>query len=241
MRGLTLPSSFPAFAVLAVLGCRAERVHPKPEPLGRSSMPAASAGADRIALPPPAASGGMSLEQALRARRSQREFARRPLPLVELGQLAWAAQGVTEPEGGLRAAPSAGALYPLELYFLVPDGVLHYLVAEHAFERKGNRDQRQALSDAALSQPSIRQAPCDVVIASVTDRTRKKYGDRAPLYAALEAGHVGQNLLLQATARGLAGVPIGAFDGSAVSRLLGLAPGEEPLYIIALGYPPESR
>jgi len=181
----------------------------------------------------------MSLEQALAARRSQREFASKPLPLVELGQLAWAAQGVTEPDDGLRTAPSAGALYPLELYFLLPDGVLHYIVAEHAFERKSDRDQRAVLSDAALSQLSVRSAPCDVVIASVTGRTREKYGDRAPLYVALEAGHVGQNLLLEATARGLAGVPIGAFDGPAVSRVLGLAPEEEPLYIIALGYPPE--
>jgi SagB-type dehydrogenase family enzyme len=180
----------------------------------------------------------MSVERALNTRRSQREFAPEPLTLAELGQLAWAAQGITDPEGGLRTAPSAGALYPLELYFLVPDGVLHYLPAEHAFARKSLRDEREALSSAALSQTSIRRAPCSVVIVTVTQRTRAKYGDRAPLYVALEAGHAGQNLLLQATARGLVGVPIGAFDTPAVGRLLGLAPGEEPLYIIALGYPP---
>jgi SagB-type dehydrogenase family enzyme len=240
MRSYTLPVSLPAVAVLAALGCRAERVNPKPEPLPGSNAPAAPTATGKVSLPAPVLSGSMSLEQALHARRSQREFAPKPLPLVELGQLAWAAQGVTEPKLGLRTAPSAGALYPLELYFFTADGVLHYLPAEHAFERKGDRDQRSALSDAALSQSSVRLAACDVVIASVTDRTREKYGDRASLYVALEAGHVGQNLLLQATARGLVGVPIGAFDGSAVSKVLGLGQGEEPLYIIALGYPPEA-
>ncbi|MBN1609837.1 MAG: SagB/ThcOx family dehydrogenase [Polyangiaceae bacterium] len=241
MYGLARPVSFPALAVLAVLGCRPERVEPKPEPLVPSSPPAAPSSADRIALPAPVTSGTMSVEQALLTRRSQREFAPTPLPLGELGQLAWAAQGITEPANGLRTAPSAGALYPLELYFVVADGVLHYLPADHTLARNSQRDEREALSTAALLQTSIRDAPCSVVIVSVTERTREKYGDRAPLYVALEAGHVGQNLLLQATARGLAGVPIGAFDASAVSRLLGLAQGEEPLYIIALGYPPEAR
>lgn len=241
MRSHTLPVSLPAVAVLAALGCRGERVSPKPEPLPRSSAPAASTATGKIALPAPVLSGGMSLEQALHARRSQRELAAKPLGLDELGQLAWAAQGVTEPRLGLRAAPSAGALYPLELYFLTAEGVLRYLSAEHAFERKSDRDQREALSDAALSQTSVRFAACDVVITSVTDRTRKKYGDRAGLYVAIEAGHVGQNLLLQATARGLGGVPIGAFDDAAVSKVLGLAQGEEPLYIVALGYPAESE
>jgi SagB-type dehydrogenase family enzyme len=241
MHGPARPVSFPAFAVLAALGCRPERVEPKPEPLIPSSPPAAAQSADRIALPAPALSGSMSVEQALLTRRSRREFAPKPLPLVEIGQLGWAAQGVTDPAGGLRSAPSAGALYPLELYFLIPDGVYHYLPAQHALARKSQRDEREALSEAALSQASIRHAPCSVVIVSVTERTREKYGDRAPLYVALEAGHVGQNLLLQATARGLAGVPIGAFEDRAVGRLLGLGRGEEPLYIIALGYPPESR
>jgi SagB-type dehydrogenase family enzyme len=241
MHGLARPVSFPAVAVLAALGCRPERVEPKPELPIRSPPTAPSSGSDRIALPAPATRGAMSVEQALQTRRSQREFAPKPLPLVEVGQLGWAAQGITRPEDGLRTAPSAGALYPLELYFVVPEGVYHYLPADHTLARKSQRDERDALSRAALSQSSIRLAPCSVVIVSVTGRTREKYGDRAPLYVALEAGHVGQNLLLQATARGLAGVPIGAFDGPSVSRVLGLGRDEEPLYIIALGYPPESR
>jgi SagB-type dehydrogenase family enzyme len=240
MHGLTRPLSFPALAVLAALACRPERVEPKPEPWTPMAPPAAPGGAARIALPRPTTAGRVSVEQALNARRSRREFAPKPLALAELGQLAWAAQGITDPEGGLRTAPSAGALYPLELFFLVPDGVLHYLPVEHAFVRESQRDEREALSRAALSQASILGAPCSVVIVSVTERTREKYGDRAARYVALEAGHVGQNLLLEATARGLAGVPIGAFDDPAVGRLLGLGRGEEPLYIIALGYPPES-
>lgn len=195
----------------------------------------------KLKLPPPITRGSVPLEQVLSSRRSERSYSPDPLPLAELGQLAWAAQGISEPTHGLRTAPSAGALYPLELYFVTPEGVLHYLPESHAFERRAAGDLRPALSRAALGQESVREAACDVVITSVTTRVQRKYGDRAPRYAALEAGHAGQNLLLEATARGLASVPIGAFDDRAVSELLGLPKGEEPLYVIAVGYPPGAR
>jgi SagB-type dehydrogenase family enzyme len=179
----------------------------------------------------------MSVEQALSVRRSRREFAPTPLSPGELGQLAWAAQGISDRAEGFRTAPSAGALYPLELYFVTGTGVLHYLPANHSFEQRSDRDLRQQLSQAALDQAAVRLAPCDVVITSVTDRTRKKYGERATRFVAVEAGHVAQNLLLQATARGLVGVPVGGMDDEVVSRVLGLPPTEEPLYVVALGYP----
>jgi len=179
----------------------------------------------------------MPVEQALSARRSRREFAPTALGMSELGQLAWAAQGIADRAEGFRTAPSAGALYPLELYFVTGAGVWHYAPNGHSFEPRSDRDLRRELSRAALDQEAVRSAPCDVVITSVTERTRKKYGERAARYVALEAGHVAENLLLQATARGLAGVPIGAMDDEAVSRVLGLGATEEPLYVVAIGHP----
>jgi len=186
---------------------------------------------------PPDLHGGMSVEQAIAARRTRREFAPTPLPRVELLQLAWAAQGVTEPRTGLRAAPSAGAIHPLELYFVTAAGVLHYRPATNDFEPRGAQDLRGPLAEAALGQSAVRLAPCVIVIAAVTERTRQKYGARATRYVAIEAGHVGQNLLLEATSRGLVGGPIGSFDDARVSAVLGLAPGEDPLYLITVGYP----
>ena len=225
-------------AAIAAFGCRAERLRPEPkverEPLG---TPAGSARKTALALPPPALSGTMSVEQALSTRRSRRDFAPTALSTGELGQLAWAAQGVSDPREGFRTSPSAGALYPLELYFVTGTGMLHYVPARHSFEPHSDRDLRPELSRAALDQEAVRSAPCAVVITSVTERTRKKYGERAARYVALEAGHVAENLLLQATARGLVAVPIGAMDGEAVGRVLGLGPAEEPLYVLAIGHP----
>jgi SagB-type dehydrogenase family enzyme len=219
------------------MGCRGERFRAEPEkpPL---AVTAGSGRTSTVALPPPVASGTMSVEMALSLRRSQREFAPTALPIGELGQLAWAAQGVSDRGQGFRTAPSAGALYPLELYFVTGSGVLHYRVASHAFERRSDRDVREQLSRAMLDQAAIRLAPCDVVIASVTARTRKKYGERAARFVAIEAGHVAENLLLQATARGLVGVPVGSMDEEAVGRVLDLPAAEEPLYVVAVGYPP---
>jgi SagB-type dehydrogenase family enzyme len=195
----------------------------------------------KLKLKAPVTRGSVPLEQVLSSRRSERSYSPDPLPPDELGQLAWAAQGISDPRQGLRTAPSAGALYPLELYFVTERGVLHYLPESHAFERRAGGDLRLALSRAALGQEAVHEAACDVVITSVTSRLRGKYGDRAPRYAALEAGHAAQNLLLEATARGLASVPVGAFDDRSVSELLRLPSGEEPLYLVAVGYPAGAR
>jgi SagB-type dehydrogenase family enzyme len=228
---------------LTVVACRAERVQPRPELLpapplmpAPPSAPAPPKSGSLIDLGAPVVSGGMALERALAARRSVRQFAGAALSTADLGQLAWAAQGVTDQAEGLRTAPSAGALYPLELYFVTRDGVDRYVPERHAFERLDLGDVREPLANAALSQGAILSAPCDVVITAVTRRTAEKYGDRAHRYVALEAGHAAQNLLLEATARGLVGVPIGAFEDRAVSEVLGLAGGEDPLYIVALGH-----
>ncbi|MEW6568918.1 MAG: SagB/ThcOx family dehydrogenase [Chloroflexota bacterium] len=190
-----------------------------------------------IALPPPRLEGPLSLEACLLQRRSIREFTDQALTLEEIGQLLWAAQGITDPRG-FRTAPSAGALYPLEIYVVRAEGVTHYDPAEHALAAVKDGDLRHELSAAALGQQAVAQAPLVLVITAVYERTEAKYGaERAPRYVQLEAGHAGQNILLQAVALGLGAVPIGAFDDGEVQRVLGLPADHLPLYLIPVGHP----
>ena len=193
--------------------------------------------ADQIALPAPLRSGRVSLEEALTRRRSVREFDRRALSEQQLGQLLWAAQGITHGDG-LRTAPSAGALYPLELYVATPEGVFHYDPRKHQLQRIFRADVRPELWRAALEQNQLRDAGAVFVIAAVFDRTARKYGPaRAPRYVHMEAGHAAQNLLLQAAALNLGAVPVGAFHDEQVQKVLTLPKDHEPMYLIPVGHP----
>jgi SagB-type dehydrogenase family enzyme len=188
-------------------------------------------------LPPPALAGDISLEELLTRRRSVRSFREAPLTPAELGQLLWAAQGISD-ERGYRTAPSAGALYPLELYVATEEGIFHYLPQGHRWQVLSQSDARQDLYEAALRQETVRQAPAVFVLAAVYERTAQKYGgERSPRYVHLEAGHAGQNLLLEAVALGLGAVPIGAFDDGGVQEALALPADHQPLYLIPVGHP----
>jgi len=201
--------------------------------------PSRAADPSLIRLPQPRLDGTTSVEAALAARRSIRSFANKPVTLEELSQLLWAAQGITHPRG-LRTAPSAGALYPLELFVVagnvaeLPAGTYRYEPEGHHLVRVAEGDQRAALAGAALGQSPIRKAP--VVIAIVADerKTTIKYGERGVRYVHLEAGHAAQNICLQAEALGLGSVVIGAFSDRDVASLLRSA-GQQPLYLIPLG------
>lgn len=178
----------------------------------------------------------MSLEETLVRRRSIRDFTNTPLSRADIGQLCWAAQGETG-RGGLRTAPSAGALYPLELYVVTADGVLHYLPGSHETILHRPGDMRDALQRAALGQEALGEAPVVFVLAAVYQRTAVKYGEgRARRYGQLEAGHAAENLLLQAVALDLGAVPMGAFDDRRVQAVLGLPADHEPLYLIPVGH-----
>ena len=186
-------------------------------------------------LPAPRASGSMSVEEALTRRRSVRAFALAPLAETDLATLLWAAQGQTDHASGGRTAPSAGALYPLEVYVATADGLFHYAPAAHALERIGDSDLRPALAHAALDQEAPLRAPAVIVIVGHAARTRTRYGDRAERYVAMEAGHAAQNVLLEATALGLGAVPIGAVDERLAREALGLGDDATPLYLVPVG------
>jgi len=200
-------------------------------------------------LPPPQTDGSMSVERALAGRRSRRHFQDRALSAQQLSQILWAAYGVTLPapnhpglRGGLRTAPSAGALYPLEIYVIVGNvqgiepGVYRYISGEHTLVQIASGDLRAQLSDAALGQRMIRDAPATVLFSAVFGRTTGRYGQRGRRYVYMEVGHSAQNVYLQAQALGLGTCAIGAFSDARVRRLLQIPADEDPLYIMPVGY-----
>jgi SagB-type dehydrogenase family enzyme len=188
-------------------------------------------------LPPPRTDGSMALEAALAARHTVREFQPHALTLDEIGQLLWAAQGVTHGDGK-RTAPSASGLNALEVYVITEEGVSRYLPPEHALRTLHDGNLLAELQDATGGQPFVGSAPLVVAFSIVPGRLSGRHGDdRALRYSDFEAGHAGQNLLLQAVALDLGGVPLGSFDDEAVCRLLELPEGEKPRYLFAIGRP----
>ena len=178
--------------------------------------------------------------QLLQQRRSVREYSSESLSLSDIGQLLWAAQGVTHPRG-LRTAPSAGALYPLELYVVAGNingleaGVYHYQIHKHRLVLHVSGDKRKELGEAAYMQTWLSEAPAVFVFSADYKRTSKKYGKRAKRYVHMEVGHAAQNLFLQAEDIGLGSVVVGAFYDEEVAELLQLPAGFAPLALMPAG------
>lgn len=195
-----------------------------------------------VQLPAPKHTGAMPLEETLLKRRSIRQYKNEPVSLAQVGQLAWAAQGITA-EGGRRTAPSAGALYPLELYVVVGQardleaGIYKYQPRQHSLARMASGDKRAELAAAALGQQQIARGPVTFVFAGVYERTAPRYKDRAVRYVHMEVGHAAQNLCLQAVALGLGSVVMGAFEDARVKSLIGMANEESALYVVTVGKP----
>lgn len=193
-------------------------------------------------LPEPSTQGELSIEEGLQSRRSVREYATGSLQLEEVAQILWSAQGINR-SGGYRTAPSAGALFPLEVYLVAGEvtelaaGVYRYRPRRHDLVPVKNGDARGPLAAAALGQEWVEQAPAVLVIAAVYERTARKYGKRASRYVHMEVGHAAQNVFLQAVARELATVMVGAFTDKDVKTVLGLPADHEPLALMPLGRP----
>ena len=188
-----------------------------------------------IYLPEPRLDGGLSVEAALARRESVRHFTSQQLSLPALSQILWAAQGITRNWGG-RTTPSAGALYPLEIYIALRDGFFHYAPREHKLICISDNNLIDPLAPVALGQQCISEAAAVVVIAAVYERIERKYGERGRRYAKIEAGHAAQNILLQAVSQGIGAVPVGAFHDEEAAKVLSLPHDHEPLYLIPLGY-----
>lgn len=197
---------------------------------------------ETLRLPEPRLTGGLSFESALQRRRSVRAFSREALALSEVAQILWAAQGVsdTRPER-FRTAPSAGALYPLQVLLLagrvddLAPGIYRYLPEEHALALQAKGDLRASLAKAALAQDWIAGAACVLALSGIYARTTGKYGERGRRYVHMEVGHVGQNVYLQASALGLGTTMVGAFRDQELQRVLNLEADESPLALLPIG------
>ena len=214
--------------------------------LGPAVLPGSAAGVSKaietqaaLSLPGPRLEGPLSVEEALLARRSVRDFGAGPLALEEAAQLLWATQGITAI--GRRTAPSAGALYPLEIALVagqvsgLAPGVYRYRPRGHALRLVREGDLRAGLAAAALDQGWIAEAACALVLAAVYRRTTRKYGPRGERYVHIEVGHAGQNVYLQARAFGLGTTMVGAFRDTEVRLLLEFGADEAPLAILPIG------
>jgi len=212
----------------------------RPEPV--KSYPEAP----RVSLEPPAIQDGMPIWEAVGARRSIRDFSREPVVLAELSQVLWASQGITllEMDWGFRAAPSAGALYPVETYLSAQDvsglekGIYHYSPREHAIELLKEGSFGTRLAEAALDQDFLAAAGVVFCWTAVFARSAWKYAERAYRYVYLDAGHIAQNVALAAVALGLGSCQIAALYDDEVNSLLGVDGEEESvLYLTAVGRP----
>jgi SagB-type dehydrogenase family enzyme len=188
-----------------------------------------------ITLPKPNKDGQMSLEKAIAARRSHRDFLPQPLTFEQIGELVWSAQG-QDTSSRYRTAPSAGATYPLELFVVSGEGLFRYLSAKHSLEKHSDQDIRSALASAGWGQNFIEEAPLTLVFAAEFARTTRRYGERGIRYVYMEAGHAAQNVHLQAESLGLGSVAVGAFDDDSVSKVLSLPDHLEPVYMVVVGY-----
>ncbi len=190
-----------------------------------------------IRLTKPMLSGTISFEEALTMRRSVRSFANKPLESEQISQLAWAGQGIIEQQRGLRTAPSAGEAYPIELYFATDEGLFVYRPAEHSLEQTSDRDIRSNLAKAASMQEFVAAAGCDIIIAGSSRKLTTQFRNKARTFMLLEAGHVAQNILLQAACLDLGSIPVGSFTSAKeVSRACRLPAGYEAMYIICVGH-----
>ncbi|KTC91202.1 SagB/ThcOx family dehydrogenase [Fluoribacter dumoffii] len=212
----------------------------RPNPLAKESrVPAQSQTENEIQLPNPLSASSTSIEEALRKRRSTREYKNQAITLQQVAQLLWAAQGVTSNQG-FRTAPSAGALYPLEVYLIAKNvttlstGIYHYVPAKHRLQKLKDGDFSLQLAKAALGQNAVEAGAANLVITAVFSKMTAKYGDAGIRFALMEAGHAAQNIYLQTVSLNLATVSIGSFDTTQLKQILPVT-HEEPLYILPIG------
>jgi len=190
---------------------------------------------DIVELEKPTTDGKASVEKVLSTRRSCREWAETPPSLAELGQLAWAGQGVTEPKKGLRAAPSAAESYYLELYAVTPNAAYRYVPAKHAFAATAAGEARAQLAAAAPRMKPLAVAPVVFVFTATFERGKPGWGDVNIRYATIEVGAVMENITLQAEALGMGAVCVGTFKDEDVKKAVGAGEKEQPILMLCVG------
>ncbi len=195
---------------------------------------------DEIILPSPVKEGGISVEEALFRRRSIRSYSDKGLTTEEISQILWSAQGITD-ISGKRTAPSAGALYPLEVYIFIrkgegiKSGLYNYNPEGHKLSIVSNEDISENLAKAALNQSFIKEASAALIVSAFFKKTTDRYGERGIQYVYIEAGHLSQNVYLQAESLNLLTVAVGAFNEEDIKEIVKMEEKETPIYIMPIG------
>lgn len=203
-----------------------------------------------VELPAPRFEGSVSVEAALKNRRSIRTYLDKPLTLEEVSQLLWSAYGITMTRekmppflrGGFRTAPSAGARYPLDIYLAafnvtgLPAGIYWYDSERHRLLRLAEGDRRAEVSGACFDQPQFKTAAAAIAYSAVFERSMSKYGKRGrERYVCMDLGHSAENVYLQSYALDIGTCAIGAFTDVAMKLAFKMTRAEEPLYIMPVG------
>ncbi len=205
--------------------------------------------ATRVRLPAPQLEEGPGLWGLLKGRRSVRAFTEKPISKEQLSQILWATQGITKAfvpayggTIGLRTAPSAGGLYPIETYLCVnkvkdlDSGIYHYSVAERELELIKSGKFGKELAEAALGQSMLTKGNVVFIWTAIFERSQWKYKQRAFRYVFLDVGHIAQNLALAAEGVGLNSCQVAAFYDDEVNQLLGIdGKTESVLYLSVIG------
>ncbi len=190
-----------------------------------------------IQLPEPNKTGKLSLEAVLNNRRSTAQFADKQLSSGQIGQLAWAGQGIIDRAQNIRTAPSPGDIHPIELYFFTSDGLSVYIPESHSLKVISSADLRKQLSAASFGLGPVEDAACDIVIAGSSRKLAAEYGNKAPKLLFLEAGFISENIHLQAVSLGLAAMHVEKFEIRNVAKLCEMRSDYEPVIILSIGYP----
>ncbi|MFZ5994051.1 MAG: SagB/ThcOx family dehydrogenase [Thermodesulfobacteriota bacterium] len=196
-----------------------------------------------VPLPRPSFTGKKSMEEVIKARRTIRHFKARALNLEQLSQILWAAYGLTANDP-YKSVPSAGALYPLDIWVAVGKngvegleaGAYHYIPKAHRLTRVKAGEVRDDISRASLYQGWMAEAPIIFIITGEYERCTRKYGEKGIPYTYIEAGHAGQNIFLQAGALGLGAGIVGAFNNDVIRQVLGISRNYDPILIMPVGY-----
>ena len=197
-----------------------------------------------IKLPLPQLKGNVSVEEVLSSRRSRRVFTDLSLTIEQVSQLLWAAQGITEEINGLRTAPSAAKIYPLEIYIVIGNekvedlkaGVYHYIPSQHSLQIISNGDYRSKLSEACVDKNNIGNSPVILVITVEFSRITNVFGEKGIYFACMEVGHAAENVYLQVEALGLGTSVYGGINSMLINEILDLPDEYTPLYIMPVGY-----
>ncbi len=207
------------------------------------SLPEQKSITEFISLPAPELKGKESVEAAIATRRSRRTFATTALSLKDLSQLLWSAQGITDPKTGYRTAPSGMSGFPFTVYVVVRNvtglnpGLYQYIPEKNQL---GNLNIANAgdLLTAAGVQAGAQQSPVVFLLSAAPAKTAAKLktaGADPMTDVLLEAGHIGQNMYLQAESLNLAMVVMGGFDAKKVGTAMKLDVNEETVYIVPVG------